>query len=133
MSSGACIHKSVLQTHVHSFGSATFSSWMFFCHFPSAWPVFPTPGCVAGPMHTSMEVHKHSTVMTHSDKPWRAPIYVQGLSVTHGSRRNHICTFAAGASNDRTLYVYHCPCGHYKDVLLTVYGCFHHLYHAVIQ
>ena len=37
--------------------------------------------------------------------------YVAGLSVTHGSPRNHIWTFAAGLSNDRTPYAYHCPCG----------------------
>ena len=40
--------------------------------------------------------------------------YVYGLSVTHGSPRNHIWTFAAGVSNDRTTYVYQCPCGQYQ-------------------
>ena len=40
--------------------------------------------------------------------------YVAGLSVTHGSPRNHIWTFAAGASNDRQPYLYHCPCRQYQ-------------------
>ncbi len=39
--------------------------------------------------------------------------YVQGLSVTHGSPRHHIWTFAAGVSKGRHAYgyTYQCPCG----------------------
>ena len=37
--------------------------------------------------------------------------YVAGLSVTHGSPRNHIWTFAAGVSKDRNGATYQCPCG----------------------
>ena len=40
--------------------------------------------------------------------------YVYGLSVTHGSPRSHIWTFAAGVSNDRGPYTYQCPCGQYQ-------------------
>ena len=40
--------------------------------------------------------------------------YVQGLSVTHGSPRNHIWTFAAGVSKDVRIYHYNCPCAHYR-------------------
>ena len=39
--------------------------------------------------------------------------YVAGLSVTHGSPRNHIWTFAAGVVKYRG-NVYHCPCGQYR-------------------
>ena len=84
------------------------------------------PGCssVTFPQHGRCSLHAYQHGGTHTfysyDTFRQTPegSYVQGLSVTHGSRRNHICTFAAGASNDRTLYVYHCPCGHYKDALL---------------
>ena len=37
--------------------------------------------------------------------------YVQGLSVTHGSPRHHIWTFAAGISKARRGNTYQCPCG----------------------
>ena len=40
--------------------------------------------------------------------------YVQGLSVTHDSPRQHIWTFSAGVSNDRTTYTNQCPCGQYQ-------------------
>ena len=40
--------------------------------------------------------------------------YVMGLSVTHGSPRNHIWTFAAGVSKDEYSYTYQCPCGQYQ-------------------
>ena len=37
--------------------------------------------------------------------------YVEGLSVTHGGTpRNHIWTFAAGASKNQTSFTYNCPC-----------------------
>ena len=36
--------------------------------------------------------------------------YVDGISVTHGSPRNHIWTFAAGLSKDHNYYVNNCPC-----------------------
>ena len=39
--------------------------------------------------------------------------YVQGLSVTHGTPRSHIWTFAAGVSKDDAIYTYHCPCALY--------------------
>ena len=42
--------------------------------------------------------------------------YVQGLSVTHGSPRNHIWTFAAGLSKDRQPYTYQCPCGQVRFI-----------------
>ena len=40
--------------------------------------------------------------------------YVQGLSVTHGTPRNHIWTFAAGVSKDGYSYTYQCPCALYR-------------------
>ena len=40
--------------------------------------------------------------------------YVQGLSVTHGSPRNHIWTFASGVTKIGRSYVYQCPCGAYQ-------------------
>ena len=40
--------------------------------------------------------------------------YVVGLSVTHGSPRNHIWTFAAGVSKDGHYYTNQCPCGQYQ-------------------
>ena len=36
--------------------------------------------------------------------------YVEGLSVTHGTPRNHIWTFAAGYSKDNSYGNYNCPC-----------------------
>ena len=36
--------------------------------------------------------------------------YVSGVSLTHGSPRQHIWTFAAGASEDRPTWVDACPC-----------------------
>ena len=36
--------------------------------------------------------------------------YVQGLSVTHGSPRNHIWTFASGWSKDYNYNRHNCPC-----------------------
>ena len=36
--------------------------------------------------------------------------YVEGLSVTHGSPRNHIWTFAAGLSKDYNYPKWNCPC-----------------------
>ena len=40
--------------------------------------------------------------------------YVSGLSVTYGSLRNHIWTFAAGPSKDYSGYICcNCPCGPY--------------------
>ena len=40
--------------------------------------------------------------------------YVQGLSVTHGSPRNHIWTFAAGVSKDGPYWAHNCPCARYN-------------------
>ena len=40
--------------------------------------------------------------------------YVVGLSITHGTPRCHIWTFAAGVSNDAHSYSYQCPCGIYQ-------------------
>ena len=40
--------------------------------------------------------------------------YVQGLSITHGTPRHHIWTFAAGVSNNGYSYVFQCPCGSYQ-------------------
>ena len=39
--------------------------------------------------------------------------YVDGLSVTHGSPRNHIWTFAAGLSKDYNYPSWNCPCALY--------------------
>ena len=36
--------------------------------------------------------------------------YVDGVSVTHGTPRNHIWTFAAGLSEDNPTWSYVCPC-----------------------
>ena len=36
--------------------------------------------------------------------------YVEGISVTHGSPRNHIWTFAAGLSKDYNYPTWNCPC-----------------------
>ena len=36
--------------------------------------------------------------------------YVEGLSVTHGTPRNHIWTFAAGGSQDYDPIAFNCPC-----------------------
>ena len=36
--------------------------------------------------------------------------YVEGISLTHGSPRNHIWTFAAGLSKDYNYPSYNCPC-----------------------
>ena len=36
--------------------------------------------------------------------------YVDGISVTHGSPRNHIWTFAAGLSKDDNYTCWNCPC-----------------------
>ena len=40
--------------------------------------------------------------------------YVSGLSVTYGSPRNHIWTFAAGYSQDYTYSTTNCPCASYR-------------------
>ena len=40
-------------------------------------------------------------------------LYVDGLSVTHGSPRNHIWTFAAGVSKDYDYTCCNCPCALY--------------------
>ena len=40
--------------------------------------------------------------------------YVQGLSVTHGTPRHHIWTFAAGVTKIGRSYHYQCPCGSYQ-------------------
>ena len=37
--------------------------------------------------------------------------YAAGLSITHGSPRNHIWTFAAGVAKGRHSWTYQCPCG----------------------
>ena len=39
--------------------------------------------------------------------------YVDGLSVTHGSPRHHIWTFAVGLSKDRNYPFWNCPCALY--------------------
>ena len=39
--------------------------------------------------------------------------YVSGLSVTYGSPRNHIWTFAAGYSKDKGYTCCNCPCAPY--------------------
>ena len=39
--------------------------------------------------------------------------YVDGISVTHGSPRNHIWTFAAGLSKDYNYSSWNCPCALY--------------------
>ena len=36
--------------------------------------------------------------------------YVEGISVTHGSPRNHIWTFTAGLSKDYNYPSWNCPC-----------------------
>ena len=36
--------------------------------------------------------------------------YVSGVSLTHGSPRQHIWTFAAGAAERRIDFMWHCPC-----------------------
>ena len=50
----------------------------------------------------------------HSLKQTLEGYYVVGLSITHGSPRRHIWTFAAGVSNDRRPYSYQCPCGQFQ-------------------
>ena len=49
--------------------------------------------------------------------------YAAGLSVTHGSPRNHIWTFTAGVSNDRIRYVFQCPCGQHKGSAAPGFVC----------
>ena len=39
--------------------------------------------------------------------------YVDGLSITHGSPRKHIWTFAVGYSQDYTFSKLNCPCAQY--------------------
>ena len=39
-------------------------------------------------------------------------VYVSGLSVTHGSPRNHIWTFASGLSKDVYFNKHNCPCAY---------------------
>ena len=47
--------------------------------------------------------------------------YVQGLSVTHGTPRNHVWTFAAGVSKDRYPYTNQCPCAQYHGTVAPPY------------
>ena len=71
--------------------------------------VYPTPRCVVGLGGTSLDIRTQSFRGYYWYHQSLEGHYVQGLSVTHGSPRNHIWTFAAGVSKDGS-YVYNCPC-----------------------
>ena len=43
--------------------------------------------------------------------------YVDGLSVTHGNPRNHIWTFAVGASKEYNYRSWNCPCAFYPGTI----------------
>ena len=49
----------------------------------------------------------------HRNKQSLEGAYIDGLSVTHGSPRNHTWTFAAGLSKDYNYPHYNCPCALY--------------------
>ena len=51
----------------------------------------------------------HPDAFRRSTSPINSP-YVEGLSVTHGTPRNHIWTFAAGYSKDSNSNGVNCPC-----------------------
>ena len=42
--------------------------------------------------------------------------YVEGLSVTHSTPRNHVWTFAAGITKDIASYSYPCPCAEFHHL-----------------
>ena len=81
--------------------------WLLLSHLSNIWVLFTRVcGRARGyQFHVTPAFHTyHSAGQTTLDSA-----YVSGLSVTYGSPRNHIWTFAVGYSQDYS-YAWNCPC-----------------------